>query len=107
MPDIIRLRTTFETTSAIGGLALRRRPFFPFVQRLHEIWFYCIGNELDNRHHHGIAELAVKLSVRYILQNKGFARTIETHQSRAFAGREPTWSVAGLFNQNFRTILVV
>lgn len=65
--------------------------------------FHKVGDALDERNDHRVAKLPVSLSVVY--GNYEFVGI--SLQSGTFPGREPARVLAALFNQYFRTVLVI
>src|SRR3546814_2766746 len=72
MPDIIRLRTSMETTSAIYSKRNSLRPRDNNIlllrrsnaDRAVDVWLHCAGDEFDNRNDDRIPELPVCLCIR-------------------------------------------
>src|SRR5262245_9607092 len=82
MPDIIRLRTSGETTSAICHAQVERAlRVLLRLDGLDEMRLNRLGHELYDRHNDGIAELPIELGVRHVFQYERLARPVEAHQA--------------------------
>ena len=106
MPDIIWLRFSGETMSAIH---LAFSPKFghktqselisrnAFKKVFEHILAYC----LDNGNHNGIAELFVCLGIRNRYDKIASDGRIETHQTSTFSGCQSSGIFAWLPDKNF------
>src|SRR3546814_14223412 len=89
MPDIIRLRTSMEPTSAIYSKRNSLRPRdnnILLLRRSHadravDVWMHCAGDEFDHRTDDRIPELPVCLFIRD-LDPPAAVAAIEAHNTR-------------------------
>src|SRR5690606_26005703 len=65
-----------------------------------------LRNEFDNRNDNSVSELAVGLCIGN-LDPKLTPFPAKTQQARAFPRGQPPGTIAGLFNEDFRAILVI
>ncbi len=82
----------------------QRDPVFP-GEELHDVGFHELGHRTDCRHHHGVAELAVRLRVGYRDPEFLFSGLLEPHQACAFPRCQSSRSFSVLPDQDLRTVL--
>src|SRR3546814_9507201 len=114
MPDIIRLRTSMETTSAIYSKRNSLRPRDNNIlllrrsnaDRAVDVWLHCAGDEFDNRNDDRIPELPVCLCIRD-LDAPAAVAAIEAHPPRALQWCRGTRSISRLVHQDLRAVLEI